>query len=243
MVDPRNLRTSPQVGMALVGAAGPATNFLLALLAGAVWAHTRLTGDALTVVYWSIVINVSLGVFNLLPIPPLDGSRIIGGFMPRDVYAQWAALDQYGMFAVFALVIFFAGPDVEPARRRVRRGSAHHLGDRRRLPADLVDSSGRPKEACRCCARAARARRSRSRAARAASRTGRSRRSTSASRRRTTRRAWPRTAGARSQLPARTRRRAFALRQRHGTTVVEAGQSRRRRISTAPSRGPTATSS
>ena len=39
-VDPRNLRTSPQVGMALVGAAGPATNFVLALIAGGVWAHT-----------------------------------------------------------------------------------------------------------------------------------------------------------------------------------------------------------
>jgi Zn-dependent protease len=110
MVDPRNLRTSPQVGMALVGAAGPATNFLLALGAGAIWAHTELTGDALTIVYWAIVINVSLGVFNLLPIPPLDGSRIIGGFMPRETYAQWQALDQYGMYVVFALVIFFRGP-------------------------------------------------------------------------------------------------------------------------------------
>ena len=110
MVDARNLRTSPQVGMALVGAAGPATNFVLATIAGAVWAHTTLTGDALTIVYWAIVINVSLGVFNLLPIPPLDGSRIIGGFMPRDTYAQWAALDQYGMYVVFGLVIFFRGP-------------------------------------------------------------------------------------------------------------------------------------
>ena len=110
MVDPRNLRTSPQVGMALVGAAGPATNFLLALGAGAVWAHTELTGDALTIVYWAIVINVSLGVFNLLPIPPLDGSRIIGGLMPRETYAQWQALDQYGMYVVFGLVIFFRGP-------------------------------------------------------------------------------------------------------------------------------------
>jgi Zn-dependent protease len=110
MVDPRNLRTSPQVGMALVGAAGPATNFVLATIAGAVWAHTTLTGDALTIVYWAIVINVSLGVFNLLPIPPLDGSRIIGGLMPRATYAQWAALDQYGMYAVFGLVILFRGP-------------------------------------------------------------------------------------------------------------------------------------
>ena len=110
MVDPRNLRTSPQVGMALVGAAGPATNFVLATIAGAVWAHTTLTGDALTIVYWAIIINVSLGVFNLLPIPPLDGSRIIGGLMPRATYAQWAALDQYGMYAVFGLVILFRGP-------------------------------------------------------------------------------------------------------------------------------------
>ena len=113
MVDPRNLRTSPQVGMALVGAAGPATNFLLALGAGAIYAHTELTGDALTLVYYSIVINVSLGIFNLLPIPPLDGSRIIGGFMPREVYHQWSALDQYGMYVVFAMVIFFREPTSE----------------------------------------------------------------------------------------------------------------------------------
>ena len=110
MVDPNNLRTSPQVGMALVGAAGPATNFVLATLAAAVWAHTEITGDALEIVYWSIIVNVSLGIFNLLPIPPLDGSRIVGGFMPRAAYAQWTALDQYGMYAVFALVIFFQGP-------------------------------------------------------------------------------------------------------------------------------------
>jgi Zn-dependent protease len=109
-VDPRNLRTSPQVGMALVGAAGPATNFVLALIAGAVFAHTSLSGDALTLVGYAITVNIILGVFNLFPIPPLDGSRIIGGFMPREVYAQWQALDQYGMFAVFALFIFFRDP-------------------------------------------------------------------------------------------------------------------------------------
>jgi Zn-dependent protease len=102
-VDPRNLRTSPQVGMALVGIAGPVTNFLIALVAGAVWAHNELTGDTA----YTITINVILGVFNLFPIPPLDGSRVIGGFMPRDVYARWAALDQYGMFAVFGLFFLF----------------------------------------------------------------------------------------------------------------------------------------
>ena len=106
-VDPRNLRTSPQVGMALVGAAGPATNFVLALISGAVLAHSELTGDAFSIAAYSLEINVILGVFNLFPIPPLDGSRVIGGFMPRDVYERWAALDQYGMFAVFGLFILF----------------------------------------------------------------------------------------------------------------------------------------
>ena len=53
-VDPRNLRTSPQVGMALVGAAGPATNFVLALISGAVLAHTELTGDAFSIVVYAI---------------------------------------------------------------------------------------------------------------------------------------------------------------------------------------------
>ena len=106
-VEPANLRTSPQVGMALVGAAGPATNFVLALISGGILAHSDLTGDAFLIVAYSLEINVILGVFNLFPIPPLDGSRVIGGFMPRDVYARWAALDQYGMFAVFGLFFLF----------------------------------------------------------------------------------------------------------------------------------------
>ena len=48
-----------------------------------------------------------LAFFNLIPIPPLDGSRIIAGFMPRETYLRWAELDQYGMYAVFALVFLF----------------------------------------------------------------------------------------------------------------------------------------
>jgi Zn-dependent protease len=106
-VEPANLRTSPQVGMALVGAAGPATNFVLALISGGILAHNDLTGDTFQIVAYSLEINVILGVFNLFPIPPLDGSRVIGGFMSRDVYQRWTALDQYGMFAVFGLFFLF----------------------------------------------------------------------------------------------------------------------------------------
>jgi Zn-dependent protease len=104
-VDPRNLRGGPQRGMAMVGIAGPITNFLLAILFGAIVAHGSYSGTTLDVLLYAFYVNVVLGVFNLLPIPPLDGSRIVAGFMDRTTYAAWAQLDQYGM--VILLVLFF----------------------------------------------------------------------------------------------------------------------------------------
>ena len=104
-VDPRNLRGGPQRGMALVGIAGPITNFLLAVVFGALLAHTTYTGTAQQVIVYGMYVNIVLGVFNLLPIPPLDGSRIVAGFMDRQTYAAWSSLDQYGM--IFLLVLFF----------------------------------------------------------------------------------------------------------------------------------------
>ena len=52
-----------------------------------------------------VLVNIVLGVFNLFPIPPLDGSRIVGAVMDDDTYRRWSALDQYGM--IFLLLIFF----------------------------------------------------------------------------------------------------------------------------------------
>ena len=53
--------------------------------------------------------NAFLFVFNMMPIPPLDGAHIIGAFMNDDTRAQWRKLDQYGIFIIIGLVIF-AGP-------------------------------------------------------------------------------------------------------------------------------------
>jgi Zn-dependent protease len=52
-------------------------------------------------------VNVVLGLFNLIPIPPLDGSRIIGVLMSDDMYRQWARLDAYGMIVVLGLFLVF----------------------------------------------------------------------------------------------------------------------------------------
>src|SRR3990172_1587469 len=62
----------PKEGMAIVAAAGPATNFLLALVALAVYQHAGLTGEAQEILRLTYYVNVVLGIFNLIPIPP-DG--------------------------------------------------------------------------------------------------------------------------------------------------------------------------
>ena len=51
------------------------------------------------------VLNVILGTLNLIPIPPLDGSRVVGGFLPRETYKHWAALDRYGNFVFIGLFL------------------------------------------------------------------------------------------------------------------------------------------
>jgi Zn-dependent protease len=106
MINPRAFRR-PQVDMAIVAAAGPATNLLLALACLAVLVHGDLSGRAFTVLAYAFQVNVVLGIFNLIPIPPLDGSRIVAAFMPRVVHARWSQLDQVGMLALFAVIFVF----------------------------------------------------------------------------------------------------------------------------------------
>ena len=105
-VDARYFRR-PKEHMALVGAAGPATNFLLALVCAGVLVHGGLDGRVESVVTLAYTLNLVLGIFNLLPIPPLDGSRIVGAFMSDYAYARWSALDQYGVFVLFGVIVVF----------------------------------------------------------------------------------------------------------------------------------------
>jgi Zn-dependent protease len=100
-----------QVGMAVVGAAGPVTNFLIAVIVILLvkWVFPNETGRLADILYLVFQVNVVLGVFNLLPIPPLDGSRVVGAFLPRNAYERWASLDRYGMMFVFLVIILFRG--------------------------------------------------------------------------------------------------------------------------------------
>jgi len=103
----------PKEGMALVAVAGPVTNFVIALAVVAVLVHVELSEGAFDVLALLYQVNVILGVFNLLPLPPLDGSRIVAVAMSDATYERWRSLDQYGMFAIFGLIFLFRDPFFE----------------------------------------------------------------------------------------------------------------------------------
>ncbi|HYZ31328.1 MAG TPA: site-2 protease family protein [Crenalkalicoccus sp.] len=104
----------PRRGMMLVAAAGPAMNFGLALLAGFL-AHpvgwldgllpTESLGWADRFLAYSILSNLVLGLFNLLPIPPLDGGRILAGLLPAPLALPFMRLERVGILLVIALVV------------------------------------------------------------------------------------------------------------------------------------------
>ena len=117
-VDPRNFR-EPRKGMAITALAGPLSNFLLALLSlalGSLVLHLGLTSRPAAYVLLFLcqlaVLNVGLGLFNLIPIPPLDGSRVVEMFLPEAAY-RWVM--RYERFLIVAVVLlawsgFFGGP-------------------------------------------------------------------------------------------------------------------------------------
>lgn len=116
-VDPFNFR-EPKKDMALVSLAGPVTNLLIAIIFGVVcriiFPNSNLTqilnlsilGTFLgTIVY----INLILAVFNLIPIPPLDGSKVIAQFLPDKEAAAYLSIGTFGIFIIFFLLLFPIG--------------------------------------------------------------------------------------------------------------------------------------
>lgn len=99
---------NPRFGMMAVAAAGPATNFILALVGaatlGIVSGVGEPSGPVTQALFTFILINLFIGVFNLLPIPPFDGSHIVEGVLPRHLGAGYARLQPYGMVLFFALI-------------------------------------------------------------------------------------------------------------------------------------------
>jgi Zn-dependent protease len=93
-----------EFGAALIAAAGPLSNLVLAFLSAAISTYLLAGTFAAEVLGVFTVLNVTLFVFNLLPIPPLDGSRVLYAFAPEPVQRFMEALEPMGLFIVFGLV-------------------------------------------------------------------------------------------------------------------------------------------
>jgi len=96
---------NPKRDMIFVGAAGPATNFLLAFFFSRFLVFP-LSESTLYVVEMAVIINLVLALFNLIPIPPLDGSRLVMGLLPHRAAYMYAKLEKYGIIIVFLLLYF-----------------------------------------------------------------------------------------------------------------------------------------
>ena len=109
-VNTRNLR-NPKESMAKVAAAGPLSNFLMAIawaILLAVAAKAQLFGNfnqaVASMAFFGVSFNVLLMIFNLLPLPPLDGGRIAVGVLPSKQGRVLSKIEPYGMFIIVGLV-------------------------------------------------------------------------------------------------------------------------------------------
>lgn len=111
-----NYFKKPKQGMALTALAGPMSNFLLALLtllAARIFcdvaAYSERNQRILDFLLMVAVLSIGLGLFNLVPIPPLDGSKVLFAVLPDRAYDWLMRNERYGMLLLFALVFFDVG--------------------------------------------------------------------------------------------------------------------------------------
>ncbi len=92
---------------AITAIAGPITNLLIAFVATLLLHFFQINVIAYQMLTFAITINVFLAILNLLPIPPLDGSRVVGGLLPNSLSQKWFSLDRYGLIFIIILFISF----------------------------------------------------------------------------------------------------------------------------------------
>lgn len=98
-----NLR-NPRRDMVWVGLAGPAANILLAIGVALIIRSGLVSPGLLNLLLMIILINLILAVFNLIPIPPLDGSRVLAGFLSPEQFYAYSKIEPYGFFIIIAFL-------------------------------------------------------------------------------------------------------------------------------------------
>jgi Zn-dependent protease len=113
--NPYNLKNQ-RWGTALVGAAGALSNLFIALVFGTLMRFSdvlSLSGPFLQILSMIVILNIVLAVFNLIPIPPLDGSKVLFSLLPIKFHYIQEFLEKYWMFLIFIL-IFYASDIIFP---------------------------------------------------------------------------------------------------------------------------------
>lgn len=91
--------------LALVALAGPFTNIILAVVCALIY-KTHLLSVIDGVFYSAVVLNLILAIVNLIPIPPLDGSKVFSTILPDKIAYQYLSIERYGIFLLFFLLLF-----------------------------------------------------------------------------------------------------------------------------------------
>jgi len=98
----RNLRPQ-RLGMTLVAIAGPLTNIALAFIFSRLYVWPALSNEA-HICAWGVMLNLTLAVFNMMPIPPLDGSRVVTSILPMKLAYYYSRLERFGIIIVILLL-------------------------------------------------------------------------------------------------------------------------------------------
>lgn len=108
--NPYNLRNQ-KYGPAMVGIAGPLSNFLIAAVFGTLIRFSsvlNLPTAFLQVAFFIALLNLTLAVFNLVPIPPLDGSKVLFALLPSRSIEFQVTIERYGIFLLLVFILFFS---------------------------------------------------------------------------------------------------------------------------------------
>lgn len=112
--DPTRLHKDFRYGPLKVALAGPASNILIALIMSAIIrsGSTILNPEVIAFLGFIVFLNILLAIFNLIPIPPLDGSKIIAIFLPPQAAISFERIGLLGIFIILFLLFFTGGLDI-----------------------------------------------------------------------------------------------------------------------------------
>ena len=140
-VNMRNFK-NPKQGMALTAAAGPLANLLIAIAALFIYGllyyplyGSVAGGYVLQTVFTTAYLSLTLAIFNIIPIPPLDGSKVLYSFIPESSYRKLMYYERYGMIVLLVLVVVMNRLPVDPLS-----AAANWVFDRIFIFAELGDS-------------------------------------------------------------------------------------------------------